>query len=64
MKLTLHVALISACPTEAQARDHLGTNDPYLGVWRLPEPYGGVVHIFGHTDTQQLENFGWTREDT
>lgn len=64
MKLTVHVALTSAYPSKTEARDELGTSDPYLGVWRLPEPYNGIVHVFGWTEADLLEDLGWTREDT
>jgi len=63
VKLTVHVALVSAYPSKSQARDELGTSDPYLGVWRLPEPYGGVVHVFGRTEADRLNELGWTVTD-
>lgn len=62
MKLTVSVALEDAYPSKTQARDELGTSAPYLGVWRLPEPYGGVVHVFGWMEIGQLTDLGWTQE--
>lgn len=62
----IHAALVSAYPTEAEARAAFTppTEAPYRGVWRVPEPYGGRVHMFADlTDTDdQFEDAGWTRE--
>jgi hypothetical protein len=74
----IHVALVSAYPTEAEARAALsdgnnyapgyrafaGSDAPYLGVWRLAEPYGAEVHVFTALAADQLEAHGWTREGT
>jgi hypothetical protein len=74
----IHVALTSACPTEAAARAALrdgrnyaaeyagfaGTDAPYLGIWRMPEPYRNVLHVFADCTAADLEAHGWTRQDT
>jgi hypothetical protein len=64
----IHVALVAAYPTRDQAHAELtvGLMDgpPYRGIWRLPEPYGGTVHVFTDHTAQDLEAAGWTREDT
>lgn len=65
----IHVALVSAHPTEAEARAEivahlqpLTENTPYLGIWRMPPPYGSAVHVFGQRDDLGLAAAGWTRE--
>jgi hypothetical protein len=60
---TIHVALVGAFPTEAEARDELscglGDLPTYRGIWRLPEPYGGIVHVFTDVEPRQLVTAGW-----
>lgn len=60
-----HVALISAYPTQTDARTRIPTISdlPYAGIWTLPLPYGGTVHVFTTTTAEDLEAHGWTRED-
>lgn len=58
----IHVALVSAHPTEAEARALIGTGAPYLGIWRMPVPEQTPVHVFTDTTAEQLEAAGWTRE--
>jgi hypothetical protein len=68
----IHVALVSAYPTEAEARESVGripspladADAPYLGVWLTPVPYRSAVHVFGVRTTEEFEAAGWTREDT
>jgi hypothetical protein len=62
--VTIHVALVSAYPTEAKARAVIDVPDgaPYHGTWTMPLPYGGRVHVFGDADPERLEAAGWTRE--
>lgn len=54
----IHVALVSAYPTEADARVGIARdlNDPnlgeYRGVWRTP--MGAVVHLFSDLPTEAL----------
>lgn len=70
----IHVALVSAYPTEAKARMGIAEElhvialgqfrgARYLGVWTMPLPYGGVVHVFSNRQPAQLEAAGWTKED-
>lgn len=61
----VHTALVGDHPTEAEARaGFVDAGVPYLGVWRLPEPYGGVVHVFSDEMTaEQLTAAEWTQED-
>lgn len=73
----IHVALTSAYPTEVAAREALrsgdnyaadyatfaGTDAPYLGIWRMPEPYSNVLHVFADCTAADLEALGWTRRD-
>lgn len=70
----IHVALVSAYPTEASARAGIAEDlhvvalgefrgAKYRGIWRLPEPYGGRVHVFGDETPERLESAGWIRED-
>ena len=62
----IHVALASAYPTEAAAREaiaELPSSEPigeYRGFWRLPEPYNSVVHLFSDEATEDLTSRGWT----
>lgn len=58
----IDVALVSARPTETEARALIGTDAPYLGIWRLPVPEHTRVHVFTDTTAEQLEAAGWTRE--
>jgi hypothetical protein len=62
----IHVALVSAYPTEAAARTGIAADrkcdEPfpeYRGIWRLPEPYGGLVHLFSDDTTEALAAQGW-----
>lgn len=71
----INVALISAHPTEAEARAALAdpgnyapdyarfaaSDAPYLGVWRLPS--GAVVHVFTEMTAEQLTESGLAREE-
>lgn len=63
----VHVALVAAYPTQQQAEAELtvGLMDAptYRGIWQLPTPYGGIVHVFTDTDPGRLEAAGWTREE-
>ncbi len=57
--MTLHVALVSAYLTEAEARAALAGNlsaEPaeYRGVWRMPTPYGSLVHLFSDDGAEDL----------
>lgn len=37
---------------------------PYLGVWRMPPPYEGLVHVFSDEMTaEQLVAAQWTQGD-
>lgn len=60
------VTLVSAYPTEAEARDgcaEFGRCDlPYRGVWVHPTPGRPLVHIFSDRDDEELSAAGWTRE--
>lgn len=56
----IHVSLVSAYPTEAAARAGLGDlSEQYRGIWRMPQPYGGVVHLFCNEETDVLVTMGW-----
>lgn len=65
----IHVALVSAYPTEADARTQIVAglqpleDTPYLGIWTMPLPYGGRVHVFADETADRLEAAGWTREE-
>jgi hypothetical protein len=66
--VNVHVALVSAYPDETTARAGLtadGYTDlgAYRGIWRAPQPYGGVAHLFADCDQNEIEQAGWTRED-
>jgi len=72
----MHVALVSVHPTEADARAALGDpnnyapgyahrpgpDSAYLGIWRMPEPYGHLVHVFTDLTFAELEGMNWHRE--
>jgi hypothetical protein len=59
----IHAALVSAYPTEADARRGLvGMPDdmPYLGLWHAPTPERPEVHVFSDdTDADDLLRAGW-----
>lgn len=61
----IHVALVSAYLTEAEARAGIAaaTHAPvaveYRGIWRMPEPFGSIVHLFTDRDTEVLTVDGW-----
>lgn len=71
----IHVALVDAYPTEADARAALsdennyapgyrafaGSDAPYLGIWRTAQPYRAVVHVFTDHTAEQLTAIGWVR---
>lgn len=73
----IHVALVSAYPTEAEGRAALAdpsnyapeyarfaaSNAPYLGIWRMPVPERTTVHVFTDAAAEDLEAAGWARED-
>jgi hypothetical protein len=70
----IHTALVSAFPTESEARAAIGEElhvialgqfrgAKYLGIWTMPLPYGGRVHVFADETPERLEAAGWTRED-
>lgn len=66
MTNTVHVALASTYPTETDARNALGDSAdgaPYHGIWTMPTPYGGTVHVFTHETPDRLETAGWTRQE-
>lgn len=67
----IHVALVSAYPTEAAARAGIAEElhivalgefrgSKYLGVWHTPEPAPAAVHVFGEVDPARLRLAGWT----
>lgn len=69
----IHVALVSAYPTEAEARAAIAEElhvvalgafrgTTYRGIWTMPLPYCGRVHVFTNLDPARLESDGWTRE--
>jgi hypothetical protein len=64
---TIHVALVEAFPSReaAEAELTVGLMDApaYRGIWRLPEPYGGVVHVFSDVTAEQLTAAQWTQGD-
>lgn len=66
--MKIHVALANAYPTEADARaaaiseNPTAAHTPYLGIWTMPLPYGGTVHVFTHAPAERLEAAGWTRK--
>jgi hypothetical protein len=62
---TVHVALASTYPTEKDARAAIdaNTDTPYLGIWTMPLPYGGTVHVFTNANPDRLETAGWTRQE-
>jgi hypothetical protein len=53
-------ALVSAYPTETEARAAFAEPPqvPYKGIWRTPEPYGGIVHLFSDLTHDELEDAG------
>jgi hypothetical protein len=57
----IFVALVEAHTFEAAARLDEAQGLPYLGVWRLPEPFGGIVHVFTEYTEEQLRDCDWTR---
>lgn len=64
------VALVGSYPSEADAWRELGADNdmpaltPYLGVWRMPPPYEGLVHVFSDEMTaEQLVAAQWTQGD-
>lgn len=59
----IHLALVDAYPTETDARtdDEVPDGAAYHGVWRVPQPYGGIVHVFGEISVENLEQRGWER---
>jgi hypothetical protein len=61
----IDVALVSAYPDETAAR--AAFDDPptskYLGVWKAPEPYNGVVHLFSDVDPADFVASGWERAE-
>lgn len=67
MARMIHVVLASAHPSQLDAVAALAQEGdelpgPYLGVWTMPLPYGGRVHVFADIAAEQLEAAGWTRE--
>jgi hypothetical protein len=69
----IHVALVSAYPSEAEARaavgtdlTHLaatGTDVPYRGIWSLPSYERTLVHVFTADTADELLAAGWTRRE-
>ncbi|GIE35917.1 hypothetical protein Ait01nite_089620 [Actinoplanes italicus] len=64
----IHVALVSAYPTETEARRARGKampdSTPYLGIWTMPLPNAEPVHVFGADNApDKLSAYGWARED-
>jgi hypothetical protein len=58
--VTLHLALVSAHPAEADARQELDTDAPYLGRWIAPLPVRAEVYVFADdTTATDLEREGW-----
>lgn len=59
------VALVSAHPTEAEARVALakehGHEAPYRGIWIHPTPDRPLVHVFSTESPDELEDGGWAR---
>ena len=62
----IHIALVSAYPTEAAARAGLASGgvgeitEQYRGIWRAPRPYVGICHLFSDDATEKLNRAGWT----
>jgi hypothetical protein len=70
----IHVALVSTYPTETTARMGIAEDlhvvalgqfrgCPYLGIWTMPQPYVGRVHVFSDEAAERLDAAGWTKED-
>lgn len=70
----IHVALVSAYPTEAEAcaaiAEGLHTialgefrGTPYRGIWIHPTPEHPHVHVFSRAPAERLEAAGWTRPE-
>ena len=63
--VTLHLALVSAHPTEADARQRLvnvPADTPYLGRWIPPRGEREPMHVLSADATAaDLEREGWER---
>lgn len=61
----IHVALVSAYPTEAEARAAFegSTLGAYRGTWVHPTPERPIVHVFTDRTDEELEASGYTRHD-
>lgn len=62
----LHAALVSAHPTEDDARSafEIAPHEPYRGIWQAPAPYNGIAHVFSDADDETLQRAGWRRPET
>jgi hypothetical protein len=62
----VHVALVSAYPTEDDAREAFsGINlARYRGIWIHPTPEAPAVHVFSDADETEIADAGWTRPET
>jgi hypothetical protein len=62
----IHAALVSAYPTETEARLAFTppVDAPYLGVWIAPMPSRPACHVFSDdVTTEQLTAAQWTQEN-
>ena len=67
----IHIALVSAYPTEAEARKAVsvglvmgglaGPVPAYRGIWIHPTPEQPLVHVFAEDGDEVLASRGWTR---
>lgn len=61
----IHAALVSAYPTEADARADWPTNlGTYRGIWTPPTPEKPLVHVWSDATDDQLTAAGWVRPET
>lgn len=62
----MKIALVRAYPTESSAWAAVAafpSTEPvgeYRGIWRVPAPYGGIVHMFSDEPTEALTDRGWS----
>lgn len=61
----VHAALVSAYPTEADARTAFDTSlGSYHGIRIHPTPEAPLVHVWSDATDDQLTVAGWVRPET
>lgn len=55
----IEIAAVEKFPSRKIARQALGTDLPYRGVWHAPTPEKPLVHVFCLAGRAEIKALGW-----